>query len=305
MQLAKRDRRADRVLREPDPHEDAAAGAARSSPASSARWDRSRSCAPRKSTAVRTARGSGIRRSRVAACCPTWAATASRCRWYLLTPPGKSPTFLVPQSVTRARAPAQVGSAALARRAAANARRRLRRNAGRGLRDRAGHVSQPGNEPARARRSSPCRGCTTSRACGCWSTASARVTRSKRTACARRSRCSSATRPLRVVADAELALEKSTASQGLLAVQPNEPDLYGYVDENVDARACVPTGRPALLDSAYGLEIVRLTMAAYLSAEQGRAVDLTDPATDKRLATYVPAIQQGRGGAQLLGVGKQ
>ena len=30
------------------------------------------------------------------------------------------------------------------------------------------------------------------------------------------------------------ALEKSTASQGLLAVQPNEPDLYGYVDRDGD-----------------------------------------------------------------------
>jgi len=107
------------------------------------------------------------------------------------------------------------------------------------------------------------------------------------------------------VADAELALEKSTASQGLLAVQPNEPDLYGYVDENLDAVQAFTNKRPALLDWAYGREIVRLTMAAYLSAEEGRTIDLTDPATEKRLATYVPAIQQGRGGAQLLGAGKR
>ena len=57
--------------------------------------------------------------------------------------------------------------------------------------------------------------------------------------------------------------------------------------------------RPALLDWNYGREIVRLTMAAYLSAEEGRTIDLTDPATDTRLATYVPAIQQGHGAAQL------
>jgi predicted dehydrogenase len=107
------------------------------------------------------------------------------------------------------------------------------------------------------------------------------------------------------VADAELALEKSTASQGLLAVQPNEPDLYGYVDENLDAVQAFSKNRPALLDWDYGYQIVRLTMAAYLSAEEGRTIDLTDPATDKRLATYVPAIQQGRGGAQLLGAGKR
>jgi hypothetical protein len=40
-------------------------------------------------------------------------------------------------------------------------------------------------------------------------------------------------------------------------------------------------------------------MAAYLSAEEGRTVDLTDPATQRRLATYVPLIQQGNGAAQL------
>jgi len=101
------------------------------------------------------------------------------------------------------------------------------------------------------------------------------------------------------VADAELALEKSTASQGLLAVQPNEPDLYGYVDENIDAARAFVEGRSALLDWHYGREVVRLTMAAYLSAEEGRRVDLTDPVTQKRLASYVPAIQQGRGAAQL------
>ncbi len=97
------------------------------------------------------------------------------------------------------------------------------------------------------------------------------------------------------VTDAELALEKSTASQGLLAVQPNEPDLYGYVDENVDAVRAFTAGRSALLDWHYGREIVRLTMAAYLSAEEGRTIDLTDPATNTRLADYVPLIQQGRG----------
>jgi hypothetical protein len=36
-------------------------------------------------------------------------------------------------------------------------------------------------------------------------------------------------------------------------------------------------------------------MAAYLSAEEGRVVDLTDPGTAATLETYVPLIQQGRG----------
>ncbi len=103
------------------------------------------------------------------------------------------------------------------------------------------------------------------------------------------------------VADAEAALEKSQSSRGLLAVQPNEADLYGYTDENVDLVTALAQGRPPLLDCNYGLEIVRLTMAAYLSAERGAVVDLTDPATLAELETYVPLIQQGRGG-ELLGI---
>jgi predicted dehydrogenase len=101
------------------------------------------------------------------------------------------------------------------------------------------------------------------------------------------------------LADTEMALEKQQASRGLLTVQPNEADLYGYTDENVDAVTAFNEGRSALLDFDYGLEIVRLTMAGYLSAERGATVDLTDPATQKELETYVPLIQQGRGGETL------
>jgi hypothetical protein len=49
------------------------------------------------------------------------------------------------------------------------------------------------------------------------------------------------------------------------------------------------------LDWHYGLEIVRLTMAAYLSAERRSTIDLTDPAICQELETYIPLIQQGRG----------
>ncbi|HEY3427360.1 MAG TPA: Gfo/Idh/MocA family oxidoreductase [Acidimicrobiia bacterium] len=97
------------------------------------------------------------------------------------------------------------------------------------------------------------------------------------------------------VADAEMALEKSTATQGLLAIHPNEPDLYGYVEEWKDLLDALDSGRPPLLDWSYGLEIVRLTMASYLAAEEGRVVDLTDAATWRRLDNYIPLIQQGRG----------
>lgn len=97
------------------------------------------------------------------------------------------------------------------------------------------------------------------------------------------------------VADSEMAMEKSQATRGLLPVQPNEADLYGYTDENIDALAAFRAGRDALLNWDYGVEIVRMTMAAYLSSERKATVDLTDTKTLEELETYVPLIQQGRG----------
>lgn len=105
------------------------------------------------------------------------------------------------------------------------------------------------------------------------------------------------------IADQEAALEKATASRGLLAVQPNEADLYGYTDENVDAASAFLEGRNAMLTFDYGLEITRLVLAAYLSAETHRTVDLTDPKTQKALETYIPLIQQGKG-AEVLHIPK-
>jgi predicted dehydrogenase len=101
------------------------------------------------------------------------------------------------------------------------------------------------------------------------------------------------------VADAETALEKATATRGLLTVQPNEADLYGYVDEIEDAVTAFKAGRDALLDWSYGLEVTRLCQAAYLSAERGKTIDLTDKAVQRELDSYVSLIAQGKAQDQL------
>lgn len=103
----------------------------------------------------------------------------------------------------------------------------------------------------------------------------------------------------KAIADAETALEKATASRGLLAVQYNEADLYGYTDENEDALRAFLSGEDGFLPWSYGLEITRLVMAAYMAAERGQTIDLTDAAVQGELETYIPLIQQGRG-AELL-----
>ena len=97
------------------------------------------------------------------------------------------------------------------------------------------------------------------------------------------------------VADAEKALEKATASRGLLPVQPNEADLFGYVDEFIDVRNAFLAGKDALLNWEYGLEITKLCQAAYLSAECQKTIDLTDPAIQKQLDSYTSLIAQGKG----------
>ena len=96
-------------------------------------------------------------------------------------------------------------------------------------------------------------------------------------------------------ADAETALEKSTATRGLLTVEPNEADLYGYVDELADAAKAFSEGRDAFLNFEYGLEITKLCQAAYMAAEKGKTIDLTDPAVQEELKTYTSLIAQGRG----------
>ena len=63
-------------------------------------------------------------------------------------------------------------------------------------------------------------------------------------------------------------------------------------------RACTHAEHGRAIATAgigYGLQIVRLTMAAYMSAERGSVVDLSDEATCEELEAYVPLIQQGRG----------
>jgi predicted dehydrogenase len=101
------------------------------------------------------------------------------------------------------------------------------------------------------------------------------------------------------ILDTERSLEKATASRGLLTIQPNEADLYGYTDENAETFAAFGEGRDGMLPWTYGLEITRLVMAAYMSAEKKMTIDLTDPAVLQELERYVPAIARGEGAAQL------
>lgn len=100
-------------------------------------------------------------------------------------------------------------------------------------------------------------------------------------------------------ADAETALEKSTSTRGLLAVQPDEAGLYGYVNEMQDAVNNFLNDQNGLLNWEYGLEITRLVQAAYMSAEKKKTIQLTKESVKKELENYRSLISQGKGGEVL------
>jgi len=84
-------------------------------------------------------------------------------------------------------------------------------------------------------------------------------------------------------------LEKQNAEMGQMPVVANEAAAYGYEAEDRHfVRAFLKNERPALTFKD-GLEVVRILMAGYLSAEQGRTIDFPPPGLD----TYVPTVAQG------------
>jgi hypothetical protein len=103
------------------------------------------------------------------------------------------------------------------------------------------------------------------------------------------------------VSNAEAALEKATSTRGLMAIQPNEADLYGYVDETRDTARAFLNNKKALLDWKFGLEVTKLVQAAYMAAERKKTIDLTDPDVQKDLKNFQSLVAQGRGGEMLFG----
>jgi len=85
-------------------------------------------------------------------------------------------------------------------------------------------------------------------------------------------------------------LEKQNAESGLMPVVANEAAAYGY--ENEDRHFVrVFLGKEApLLTFDDGLEVVKILMAAYQSAEQGKTLAFPPRGLDK----FVPAVAQGK-----------
>lgn len=84
-------------------------------------------------------------------------------------------------------------------------------------------------------------------------------------------------------------LEKQHAETGLMPVVANEAAVYGYENEDRHfVRAFLGKEAPRLTVGD-GLEVVKLLMAAYQSAEEGRTLAFPPPGLDR----FVPAVAKG------------
>jgi len=84
-------------------------------------------------------------------------------------------------------------------------------------------------------------------------------------------------------------VEKQNAEMGQMPVVANEPAAYGYEAENRHfVRAFLGLEPPALTFED-GLEVVRMLMTAYQSAEEGKTLDCPPPGIE----TFVPAVARG------------
>ena len=84
-------------------------------------------------------------------------------------------------------------------------------------------------------------------------------------------------------------VEKQNAEMGLMPVVANEAAAYGYEAEDRHfVRAFLGKEEP-LLTFDDGLEVVRVLMTAYQSAEQGRTLAFPPRGIEK----FVPAVARG------------
>jgi predicted dehydrogenase len=89
--------------------------------------------------------------------------------------------------------------------------------------------------------------------------------------------------------EGEDLVEKQNAEVGQMPVVPDETATYGYEGENRHfARAFLGKER-GLLTAADGLEVVKILMTAYQSAEEGRTLPFPPEGIDR----FIPAVAQG------------
>ena len=89
--------------------------------------------------------------------------------------------------------------------------------------------------------------------------------------------------------EGEDLVEKQNAESGGMPVVSNEAEVYGYTAENRHMVESFMNGKRPEENFDDGLEVTRLLMAAYMSAEQGKTIQLPNADID----TFKPAVARG------------
>ena len=89
--------------------------------------------------------------------------------------------------------------------------------------------------------------------------------------------------------EGEDLVEKQNAESGGMPVVSNEAEVYGYTAENRHMVESFMNGNRPEENFDDGLEVTRLLMATYMSAEQGKTIQLPNSDID----TFTPAVARG------------
>ncbi len=89
--------------------------------------------------------------------------------------------------------------------------------------------------------------------------------------------------------EGEDLVEKQNAESGGMPVISNEAEAYGYTAENRHMVQSFMNGKRPEENFDDGLEVTRLLMAAYMSAEQKKTIQLPNADID----TFTPAVARG------------
>jgi len=84
-------------------------------------------------------------------------------------------------------------------------------------------------------------------------------------------------------------VEKQNAESGAMPVVSNEAEVYGYTAENRHMVESFLSGKRPEENFDDGLDVTRLLMAAYMSAEQDKTIQFPPPGLDD----FVPAVAKG------------
>ena len=89
--------------------------------------------------------------------------------------------------------------------------------------------------------------------------------------------------------EGEDLVEKQNAESGAMPVVSNEADVYGYTAENRHMVESFLSGKRPEENFDDGLDVTRLLMAAYMSAEKGKTIKLPIPKIDN----FIPSVSTG------------